>query len=114
MAKEYDIEIHEINEEELVCAVCFAGSYLEIEAGVYVDEVDNLWGDQVSSISMMAQFDGKVYEVEQYDEDSGVKLPYVDLALVEKAKKVLDYEIYEEVDNIACKVNYCPTYYDLV
>ena len=114
MDKEYDIEIHEINEEELSVSVCFEGFYLDIEAGIEVDEVDNLWGDQVSSISMMAQFDGRVYKVEQYDEDSGVKLPYVDLALVEKAKKVLDYEIYEEVDNIACKVNYCPTYYDLV
>ena len=114
MDKEYDVEIHEINEEELSVSVCFEGFYLDIEAGVEVDEVDNLWGDQVSSIMMMAQFDGKVYEVEQYDGDSGVKLPYVDLALVEKAKKVLHKEIYEEIDEITCKVDYSLRYYDLI
>lgn len=110
MDKEYDIEIHEINEEELSVSVCFEGFYLDIEAGIEVDEVDNLWGDQVSSISMMAQFDGRVYKVEQYDENSGDKIPYVDLDLFNRAKKVLHKEIYEEVDEITCKVNYSAYY----
>lgn len=110
MDKEYDVEIYEINEEELSVSVCFEGFYLDIEAGVEVDEVDNLWGDQVSSISMMAQFNGKVYNVEQYDENSGDKIPHVDLDLFNRAKKVLHKEIYKEVDEITCKVNYSPYY----
>ena len=114
MKEDYDIDIYEVDEGELSAAVMFEGFYLDINARVFVDEIENLWGDQVSSISMIAQFDDHLYSVEQHDENTGKKLPYVDLNLVEKAKKVLDYEVYEEIDEIQCRVNYCPTYYDLV
>ena len=54
MKKDYDIDIYEVDEGELSAAVMFEDFYLEINARVFVDEMENLWGDQVSSISMIA------------------------------------------------------------
>ena len=48
MKKDYDIDIYEVDEGELSAAVMFEDFYLEINARVFVDEEENLWGDQVS------------------------------------------------------------------
>ena len=100
-----DFEIYEIDEEEFSCSVSFDQYYLDLRGSVRLDEVENIWGDQVSSVSIMADVD-EVEEVFQYDVDNGNELPYVDIELMRVAKKYVNSKMYEEVDNISCSVNY--------
>lgn len=100
-----DFEIYEIDEEEFSCSVSFDQYYLDVRGSVRLDEVENLWGDQVSSVSIMADVD-EIEEVFQYDVDNGNELPYVNLELMRLAKKHVNSEMYEEVDNVHCSINY--------
>ena len=108
-----DFIIYEIDEEEFSCSVSFDQYYLDLRGSVRLDEIENLWGDQVSSVSVMADAD-EIEEISQFDAYNGEELPYVNLELARLARKHVNSKMYEEVDNISCKVNYSPRYYDLI
>ena len=105
-------ELYEIDEETLTCSYSDDdGSYIELTCSLWTDEIDNLWGDQVSSVSLIGYFD-KVEQVEAFDLN-GKKVDFVKLDEVERVKKILENEEFE-IDETPCKVDYSPRYYDLI
>ena len=104
-------ELYEIDEETLTCSYSDDdGSYIELTCSLWTDEIDNLWGDQVSSVSLMGYFE-KVEKVEAFS-SKGEKVNFVKLDEVERVKKILKDEEFE-LDETSCKVDYSPRYYDL-
>jgi len=105
-------ELYEIDEETLTCSYSDDdGSYIELTCSLWTDEIDNLWGDQVSSVSLIGYFD-EIESVEAFD-PNGKKVDFVKLDEVERVKKILKNEEFE-LDEKLCKVDYSPRYYDLV
>ncbi len=105
-------ELYEIDEETLTCSYSDEdGSYIELTCSLWTDEIENLWGDQVSSISLIGYFE-KVEQVEAFDLN-GKKVDFIKLDEVERVKKILQNEEFE-IDETSCKVDYSPQYYDLV
>jgi hypothetical protein len=105
-------ELYEIDEETLTCSYSDDdGSYIELTCSLWTDEIDNLWGDQVSSVSLMGYFE-KVEKVEAFS-SKGEKVNFVKLDEVERVKKILKDEEFE-LDETSCKVDYSPRYYDLI
>ena len=100
-----DFEIYEIDQDAFSCSISFDQYYLDLRGSVRLDEIDNLWGDQVSSISIMADID-EVEEITQFDAYNGEELPYVNLELAKIARKHANSKVYEEVDNVHASVNY--------
>jgi hypothetical protein len=105
-------ELYEIDEETLTCSYSDEdGSYIELTCSLWTDEIENLWGDQVSSVSLIGYFE-KVEQVEAFDLN-GKKVDFIKLDEVERVKKILQNEEFE-IDETSCKVDYSPQYYDLV
>lgn len=105
-------ELYEIDEETLTCSYSDEdGSYIELTCSLWTDEIENLWGDQVSSVSLIGYFE-KVEQVEAFD-PNGKKVDSIKLDEVERVKKILKDEEFE-LDETSCKVDYSPHYYDLV
>jgi hypothetical protein len=105
-------ELYEIDEETLTCSYSDEdGSYIELTCSLWTDEIENLWGDQVSSVSLIGYFE-KVEQVEAFD-SNGKKVDFIKLDEVERVKKILQNEEFE-IDETSCKVDYSPQYYDLV
>jgi len=105
-------ELYEIDEETLTCSYSDEdGSYIELTCSLWTDEIENLWGDQVSSISLIGYFE-KVEQVEAFDLN-GKKVDFVKLDEVERVKKILENEEFE-LEETSCKVDYSPRYYDLI
>tara|TARA_B110000483_G_scaffold5773_1_gene6836 strand:+ start:1537 stop:1878 length:342 start_codon:yes stop_codon:yes gene_type:complete len=105
-------ELYEIEEETLTCSYSDEdGSYIELTCSLWTDKIENLWGDQVSSISLIGYFE-KVEQVEAFDLN-GKKVDFIKLDEVERVKKILQNEEFE-IDETSCKVDYSPQYYDLV
>ena len=105
-------ELYEIDEETLTCSYSDDdGSYIELTCSLWTDEIDNLWGDQVSSVSLIGYFE-KVEQVEAFDLN-GKKVDFIKLDEVERVKKILQNEEFE-IDETSCKVDHSPRYYDLI
>lgn len=105
-------ELYEIDEETLTCSYSDDdGSYIELTCSLWTDEIDNLWGDQVSSVSLIGYFE-KVEQVEAFDLN-GKKVDFIKLDEVERVKKILQNEEFE-IGETSCKVDYSPRYYDLI
>mgnify|MGYP005642717951 FL=1 len=105
-------ELYEIDEEILTCSYSDEdGSYIELTCSLWTDEIENLWGDQVSSVSLIGYFE-KVEQVEAFDLN-GKKVDFIKLDEVERVKKILKDEEFE-IDETSCEVDYSPRYYDLI
>lgn len=101
-------ELYEIDEETLTCSYSDEdGSYIELTCSLWTDEIENLWGDQVSSVSLIGYFE-KVEQVEAFDLN-GKKVDFIKLDEVERVKKILKDEEFE-LDEISCKVDYSSCY----
>lgn len=74
------------------------------------DEVEELYGDQVSSIHVVGYFD-EILSVEAFGKNGFPINPPKDL--LEEAKAQLK-DIELDIDEIKCEVNYSPRYYDLI
>lgn len=74
------------------------------------DEVEELYGDQVSAINVVGYFD-QIESVEAFGEDGFPINPPKDL--LEEAKSQLK-DIELDIERIDCEVDYSPRYYDLV
>ena len=107
-----EITIDEINEETFSAFIELSMYYIEVEGNVWTDEIENLWGDQVSSISTMAYFDS-ITSMKVFSKN-GHEVQAVNLDLANFVKKKLNSFIDEEVDNRICSVDYSPQYYDLI
>lgn len=107
-----EITFDEIDEETFSAYVEIDNLTIEIEGTTWTDEIDNLYGDQVSSVSLVAYFETLTsYGV--FDEN-GIELPFVDLNLARKITKFLKDNMDEEIDSTSYEVNYSPKYYDLI
>jgi hypothetical protein len=104
-----DIEINEIDDETFSLYVEMDDLTIEVEGDVWTDEIDNLWGDQVSSVSTMAYFDS-ITNMRVYDEDGDNEHPVISLKLYELIKSELNKRIDEEIDNESCRVDYSCRY----
>lgn len=105
-------ELYEIYDETLTCSYSDDdGSYIELTCSLWTDEIDEVWGDQVSSVFLMGYFD-EIESVEAFDAN-GKKVDFIKLDEVERVKKILKDEEFE-LDETPCKVDYSPRYYDLI
>ena len=110
-----EITLHEINEETFSASIELSMYEIEVEGNVWTDEMENLWGDQVSSISTIAYFDS-ITSMEVFSKN-GHEVQAVSLDLANFIKKKLDEFIMQEeieVHNHKCSVDYSPQYYDLI
>ena len=106
------ITIDEIDNETFSATINTDTFDIEVEGDVWTDELENLWGDQVSSMSTIAYFD-RITDMKVFTKD-GRECSEITLDLANFVKKELDNFIDEEVDNEPCSVDYSPRYYDLV
>jgi hypothetical protein len=106
------ITINEIDSEIFSATINMDMFDIEVEGIVWTDEVENLWGDQVSSISTIAYFHS-ITDMRVFTK-GGYECSQITLDLAEFVKKELDKWIDDEVDNEPCSVDYSPRYYDLV
>ena len=106
------ITIDEITEEKFTALVELSMYDIEVEGDVWTDEIENLWGDQVESISTMAYFDG-ITSMRVFSK-TGREIPVITLDLADFVKKELDKFIDEEVHVQDYSVDRSPQYYDLV
>lgn len=108
-----EIQINEIDDEIFNASVAIGDLLVEVEGTVWTDELDNLWGDQVSSVSKMAYFD-QITEMRVFEESTEKEHPVIALDLYNHIKSELEKNIDEEVDSVDYPVDYSPRYYDLV
>ena len=111
----FEITIHEINEETFSASIELSMYEIEVEGNVWTDEMENLWGDQVSSISTIAYFDS-ITSMEVFTKN-GHEVQVITLELANFVKKKLDEFMTQEeieVHNHKCYVDYSPQYYDLI
>lgn len=106
------ITIDEITEEKFTALVELSMYDIEVEGDIWTDEIENLWGDQVESISTMAYFDG-ITSMRVFSK-TGREAQVITLELADFVKKELDKFIYEEVDVQDCPVDRSLQYHDLV
>jgi len=106
------ITFDEIDEETFSAYVEIENLTFEIEGTTWTDEIDSLYGDQVSETHLVAYFD-TLENVDIFDED-GKKLEKIDLEIVNKIKAYLKENMDEEIDSVSHSVNYSPKYYDLI
>ena len=106
------ITINEIDNETFSATINMDIFDIEVEGDVWTDELENLWGDQVSSMSTIAYFD-RITDMKVFTK-GGHECCQITLDLANFVKKELDNFIDEEVDNEPCSVDYSPRYYDLV
>jgi len=112
MSEKMELNFDEIDEENFKGYIALENLTIEIEGTTWTDEIENLYGDQVSSVSLVAYFDTLTnYGV--FDEN-GIELSFVDLNLAHKITKFLKDNMDEEIDSTSYEVNYSPKYYDLV
>lgn len=107
-----EITFDEIDEETFSAHVEIENLTCEIEGTTWTDEIDSLYGDQVSETHLIAYFD-TLENVDIFDED-GKKLEKIDLEIVNKIKAYLKENMDEEIDSVSHSVNYSPKYYDLI
>ena len=106
------ITIDEINNEIFSATINTDTFDIEVEGDVWTDELENLCGDQVSSMSTIAYFD-RITDMKVFTK-GGHECCQITLDLADFVKKELDKWIDDEVDNEPCSVDYSPRYYDLV
>ena len=106
------ITIDEITEEKFTALVELSMYDIEVEGDVWTDEIENLWGDQVESISTRAYFD-RLTSMRVFSK-TGSEIPVITLDLANLVKERLDSFIDEEIDSRSCSVDRSPQYYDLV
>jgi len=104
-----EIEMNEIDDETFSLYVEMDDLTIEVEGNVWTDEIDNLWGDQVSSVSTMAYFDS-ITNMRVYDEGGDNEHPVISLKLYELIKSELNKRIDEEIDSESCRVDYSCRY----
>ena len=107
------ITINEITDEKFTALVELSMYDIEVEGDVWTDEIENLWGDQVESISTMAYFDG-ITSMRVFSKNRGYEAQVITLDLANFVKEELDKFIYEEVDVQDCPVDRSLQYHDLV
>jgi len=107
-----EINYDEITDEEFSAYIEYKDLTIEVRGKTYTDEIDNLWGDQVSSVSLMAYFD----EFTDYRvcDENGEEMDSVDIALAKKIETTLKESMDEEIDSTDYYVDYSPKYYDLI
>lgn len=112
MSDKIELNFDEIDEEFFKGYITLDDLTIEIEGTTYTEEIENLWGDQVSSVSLVAYFE----TLTNYDifDENGIRLSSVDLKTAERIKKTLRREMDIELESLDCHVNYSPKYYDLV
>jgi hypothetical protein len=108
------IEFDEVTESEFSANIEFAdGRSFWVEGENDTDEMENLYGDQVESISTLARFDS-LSDVKPYDQD-GESCNSISLSEIETIKKALDSGLRDyEISAQKYKVDYSPRYYDLI
>ena len=106
------IIIDDITDEAFYARIELDAQTIEVEGDVRTDEIENLYGDQVASVSTMAYFD-RVTDMRVFD-ISGLESNAISLDLANVVKQKLNDSIDEEVDSYSCRVNYSPQYYDLI
>ena len=114
MIKNDTIEINydEITDEQFTAYIYHGDTTIEIQGKTCTDEIENLWGDQVSSVSLMAYFDGLTdYRV---CDENGNEMNSVNLELAKKIDMTLRRSMDEEIESLDYHVDYSPKYYDLV
>jgi len=112
MEEKIEIEFDEVNEEAFSAYVNMGEEYYEIEGSVWTDEQEELYGDQVSSVYLVAYFDS-LENIKRFD-DNGNELDSISLDVVKAITKELKDSMDEEIDSRSYPVNYSPQYYDLV
>lgn len=112
MEEKIEIEFDEVNEEEFSAYVSIGEEYYEIEGSVWTDEQEELYGDQVSSVHLVAYFD-ELDNIKRFD-GNGNELDSISLDVVKAITKELKDGMDEEIDSHSCYVDYSPQYYDLV
>jgi len=106
------IIIDDITSEVFYARIELDAQTIEVEGDVRTDEIENLYGDQVASVSTMAYFD-RLTDMRVFDLE-GLEDKVISLDLANFVKQKLNDNIDEEVDSYSCKVNYSPQYYDLI
>ena len=112
MEEKIEIEFDEVSEEGFSAYVSIGEEYYEIEGSVWTDEQDELYGDQVSSVHLVAYFD-KLDNIKRFD-GNGNELNSISLDVVKAITKELKDGMDEEIDSRSYRVDYSPQYYDLV
>ena len=107
-----EITFDEIDEETFSAYIEIENLTFEIEGTTRTDEMDSLYGDQVSETHLVAYFD-TLENVDIFDEE-GKKLEKIDLEIVNQIKTHLKENMDEEIDSVSHLVNYSPKYYDLI
>ncbi|MDB4348463.1 hypothetical protein OAA62_00960 [bacterium] len=107
-----EITFDEIDGETFSACVEIQNLTFEIEGTTWTDEIDSLYGDQVSETHLIAYFD-TLENVDIFDED-GKKLEKINLEIANKIKAYLKDNMDEEIDSVSHSVNYSPKYYDLI
>jgi len=109
---EIKIEFDEVTEEDFSAYVEVGEEYYEVQGTTWTDEQESLYGDQVSSVHLVAFFD-TLKSVKRFD-GNGNELNLINLNLIKAIKKELKDNMDEEIESYSCNVDYSPQYYDLV
>lgn len=107
-----EINYDEITDEEFTAYIYHGDLTIEVQGKTCTEEIENLWGDQVSSISLMAYFDG--FTDYRVFNDNGEEINSVNLELAKKIEMTFRRSMDEEIESLDCYVDYSPKYYDLV
>ena len=106
------IIIDDISNEAFYARIELDARTIEVEGDVWTDEIENLYGDQVASVSTMAYFD-RITDMRVFDTE-GLEDTVISLDLAKFINQKLNDSIDEEIDSRSCRVDYSPQYYDLV
>jgi len=106
------IIIDDINNEAFYARIELDARTIEVEGDVWTDEIENLYGDQVASVSTIAYFD-RITDMRVFDTE-GLEDTVISLDLAKFINQKLNDSIDEEIDSRSCRVDYSPQYYDLI
>ncbi len=106
------ITIEHIDDQTFNATVEWDMYLIEVEGTVWTEQEDNLWGDQVESVSTIAHFDA-VTDMKVSSKMTGDEVEVLNLDFAELVVRQLKEAICEEVYSDPCQVDYSPHYHDM-
>ena len=106
------ITIEYIDDQTFNATVEWDMYLIEVEGTVWTEQENNLWGDQVESVSTIAHFD-TVTDMKVSSKMTGDEVEVLNLDFAELVVKELKDAIHEEVYSDPCQVDNSPYYHDI-
>ena len=108
-----NIRYHEITDESFSAVVELQYYNVEVEGSVWLDEENELWGDQVSATHTIAKFD-ELTDMKVFSHYAGSEALAINLEFAEFVKSQIEDDMAEIIESVKHEVDRSPHYYDLV